>query len=151
MGFSVAPGVGFPPRPWTEEAFRFAGLVYALASFAGSPDFADLWLAATGRPRRDLVLTSYYRTREQNATLAGASSTSLHLEGLAADWDLVSPGAPFGGAGMSQLFAFGQLVGIVGDLMQVPTGVLVYDTAGKSYVHVQGRPLLSGRRVSIAT
>lgn len=82
----------------------------------------------------DAQLTSLLRTPAENVAARGAPS-SLHLEGLAGDFDI-----PL--ADRSRLVEFGREAESIG------LSAIVYDTPTKNYVHVQARPLIGGGRFS---
>jgi len=80
------------------------------------------------------IITSWQRSVEKNAEVGGAPD-SLHLSGLAADFDISL-------ADRARLVEFGRAAEALG------LAAIVYDTATKNYVHVQARPLLSGATFS---
>jgi uncharacterized protein YcbK (DUF882 family) len=81
----------------------------------------------------EIFPTSYYRTPEHNAVVGGQGD-SLHTEGLAIDLDLL-------GADETRLTDVGA------NAVALGLSAIVYWGSGKSYVHVQARPLRSGSRL----
>lgn len=85
----------------------------------------------------DLFLTSYFRTPLENQRVGGAQG-SLHTQGLAMDLDKF-------GADLQAYEA------IANELNARNLAVLIYYDSDRSYMHVQFRPLLSGRLLGIVT
>lgn len=99
--------------------------------------FVDTWC----RFHPEVSITSYVRTPAANAA-AGGVSTSLHLEALAIDFDIMGAGPGELQRAGADLLADAQATG-------QPIGVIVYDTPHKSYLHVQGAVLLSGEPFAV--
>jgi uncharacterized protein YcbK (DUF882 family) len=79
------------------------------------------------------IVNSYYRTPEHNADVGGVED-SLHTQGLALDLDLF-------GADETILTDLGA------NAVALGLSAIVYWGSGKSYVHVQARPLKDGSRL----
>ena len=82
------------------------------------------------------VVNSYYRSPEHNAAVGGVAD-SLHTQGLALDLDF-----PLGG---DEEF----LTGVGRAAVDLGLSAIVYWGSGKSYLHLQARPLKSGSRLAV--
>lgn len=91
-----------------------------------------LWVLGLIYP--EARITSWFRSTTENQRVGGVPN-SLHLEGLAADWDM--PG--------QLLEEFGRTAVALG------VSAIVYNDGRRSYVHVQARPLASGQTFSVVT
>ena len=108
-----------PPQLITPEVVLFSSRVDAICD------------------REDMLITSFWRSVEDNARVGGAAG-SLHLEGLAADAD------KFG----ADIDVYER---IAADFNAIGIAVLIYYDGTRSYMHTQARPLLSGAMLGIVT